>query len=118
MRKDHPAPRVDIEQRPSDPVLSQTRPYFVKSTPNGLQTGIPIGQPNSTVLMSTPICFRSSIGLSDFSHVRTGSPPAPVRKKITSILFRGKDWIGRLMFHLLHGTIYGTPIRLADSTRP
>src|SRR5579863_4346172 len=49
--------------------------------PKGLQTGILIGQPNSTLLMSAPIRFRSS-GESDLSHSRTGSPPASVRKKI------------------------------------
>src|SRR6202142_3512582 len=48
----------------------------------GLQTGIPTGQPNSTVLMSSPIRFRSSLEGRFFSHSRTGSPPAAVRKKI------------------------------------
>jgi hypothetical protein len=48
--------------------------------------------------MSTPICFRSSIGLSDLNHSRTGSPPALVRKKITSIFFKAEGRNGRLMF--------------------
>ena len=30
MQQDHPAPRIDIKHHPSDPVLGQTRPHFVK----------------------------------------------------------------------------------------
>src|ERR1700722_670452 len=49
---------------------------------SGRHTGMPIGQPNSTVLMSSPIRFRSSRDNRLFSHSRTGSPPASVRKKM------------------------------------
>jgi hypothetical protein len=42
-------------------------------SPSGLQTGIPMGQPNSTVLISSPMRFRSS-DESSFSQSRTGSP--------------------------------------------
>src|SRR5208282_4286517 len=55
--------------------------------PRGLHTGIPTGQPNSTVLMSSPMRFRSSDDGSPFSHSRTGSPPASVRKKIAGTRF-------------------------------
>src|SRR5882762_238357 len=51
-------------------------------SPNDLQTGIPMGQPNSTVLIFSPIRFRSSGEGSPFNQSRTGSPPASVRKKI------------------------------------
>src|SRR5258706_3361216 len=49
--------------------------------PKALKTGMPTGQPYSTLLMSSPIRLRSS-GESALSHSRTGSPPASVRKKI------------------------------------
>src|SRR6266568_710312 len=49
--------------------------------PKGLHTGIPMGQPNSTVLMSSPMRLRSSEERL-FNQSRTGSPPASVRKKI------------------------------------
>src|ERR1700704_474726 len=42
--------------------------------PSARQSGIPIGQENSTSLMSSPTTFRSSSGRS-FSHSRTGSRP-------------------------------------------
>src|SRR6516162_3376710 len=50
--------------------------------PNALHTGIPTGQPNSTVLMSSPIRLRSSGKGRLLSQSRTGSLPASVRKKI------------------------------------
>src|SRR5271157_4848599 len=56
-------------------------------SPNGLQTGIPIGQPNSTVLMFSPMRFRSSGEGSPFSQSRTGSPPDSVLKKIAGTRF-------------------------------
>src|SRR5919108_3059395 len=49
-------------------------------SPSGLQTGIPIGHPNSIVLISFPMRFLSS-GESPFSHSRTGSPPRPCDRK-------------------------------------
>src|SRR5260370_12994742 len=52
--------------------------------PSGLQTGIPTGHPNSTVLMSSPMRFRSSAE-SPLIQSRTGSLPASVRKKIAGI---------------------------------
>jgi len=44
----------------------------------GRQTGIPIGQPYSTVLMSVPMSIRSALS-SDLSHSRTGSLPFSFR---------------------------------------
>ena len=45
-----------------------------------LHVGIPIGQPNSTVLTSAPIIFLSSL-LKLKSHSLTGSAPESVAKK-------------------------------------
>src|SRR3989338_5261065 len=45
--------------------------------------GMPSGQPNCTVLMSSPIAFLSA-ALSDLSQSRTGSPPMSVLKNRTS----------------------------------
>jgi hypothetical protein len=77
MEQNHPALLVDVEEDARNAILVQVRPYQTPSSSN-LQTGIPIGHPNSTLLMSSPIRFRSSVE-SRLSHSRTGSPPAPVR---------------------------------------
>ena len=50
--------------------------------PRDRHTGIPTGHPNSTVLISSPMSLRSSGDGRLFSHSRSGSPPASVRKKI------------------------------------
>src|SRR5438876_8049171 len=60
--------------------------------PNGLDMGIPTGQPNSTVLMSSPMRFLSSVA-SRFNQSRTGYPPASVRKKIAGALL---PWLSNL----------------------
>src|SRR5277367_4326747 len=59
-------------------------------SPSGRQTGIPTGQPNSTVLISSPMRLRSSDEQRIFSHSRTGSPPAAVRKKMTGTRLPGR----------------------------
>src|SRR5579864_5740993 len=46
-----------------------------------------MGQPNSSVLMSSPIRFLSWDEGRPFNHARTGSPPASVRKKIAGTRF-------------------------------
>jgi hypothetical protein len=78
VKQNHPAPLVDVEKNAGDSILAQARPDFEMPSPNGLLTGIPTGQPNSTVLMSSPMRFRSSED-NCFSHSRTGSPPDSVR---------------------------------------
>lgn len=54
--------------------------------PRNRHTGMPIGHPNSTVFMSSPIRFRSSL-VRVFNQSRTGSPPASVRKKMAGTRF-------------------------------
>ena len=61
-------PRVKLER------TSQRPP------PSARTSGMPIGQENSTSLMSSPKIFRSSTG-SRRSHSRTGSRPLSERKK-------------------------------------
>src|SRR5258708_16286960 len=50
------------------------------------QTGIPIGQPYSTVLISPPIIRLSSLSRS-FSHSLTGSVPEAVLKNLAGRIF-------------------------------
>src|SRR5690348_15371348 len=47
--------------------------------------GIPMGHPNSTVFMSSPI-RRQSSRLNSFNHSLTGSVPEAVRKNLTAII--------------------------------
>jgi hypothetical protein len=56
-------------------------------SPKGLHTGMPIGQPNSTGLISSPMRLRSADEGKLFNQSRTGSPPASVRKKIAGTRF-------------------------------
>jgi hypothetical protein len=56
-------------------------------SPKGLHTGMPIGQPNSTVLIFSPMRLRSADEGRLFHQSRTGSPPASVRKKIAGTRF-------------------------------
>ncbi len=53
-------------------------------------SGIPRGQPNWDVLMSSPTAFRSS-RTSPSSHSRTGSLPISVRKNTTSKIGRRRS---------------------------
>src|SRR5437588_12828107 len=50
------------------------------------QTGIPMGQPYSTVLISPPIIRLSSLSKS-FSHSLTGSVPEAVLKNLAGRIF-------------------------------
>jgi hypothetical protein len=70
--------------------------------PIGLQTGVPIGQQNSTVAISMPIFLQSSGGSSPFGHSRTGSPPASVRKKYAQFVSYASIRINRKW------TVYGS----------
>src|ERR1700677_3468255 len=87
MQQNHPAFLVDIENYPRDPVLRQFAPHFIEPVSHWPENGIPTGQPNSTVLMSSPIRLRSSGDARLFNQSRTGSPPASVRKKIAGTCF-------------------------------
>jgi hypothetical protein len=80
VQKNHATLLIDIKENSRNSVFVNVVRASYKPSPSGLQTGIPIGQPNSIVLMSFPMRFLSSVG-SVFSHSRTGSPPASVRKK-------------------------------------
>lgn len=66
--------------RPSEIRLRTSNKPF----PIGRQTGIPIGQPNWTVLMSSPIWRRSALS-SPLSHSLTGSVPVSEVQKTTGI---------------------------------
>jgi hypothetical protein len=82
VEQNYPVLLVDVKEHSCDSVLRQARPHFVNAITQGLAHWHPTGQPNSTVLISSPIRFRSSGEGRFFSQSRTGSPPASVRKKI------------------------------------
>jgi hypothetical protein len=78
MEQHHPALLVDIEKHARNSVLGQARPHFIDAIAQWFANGHANGQPNSTVLISSPMRFRSSGG-NPFNHSRTGSPLASVR---------------------------------------
>lgn len=78
VQQHHPAHPVDIKDHSRNSVLGQAGANLIEPATLRTQTGIPMGQPNSTVRMSAPIRFLSSRGKL-FSHSRTGSLPASVR---------------------------------------
>src|SRR6266581_8718306 len=61
------------------------------------QTGIPMGQPYSTVLISPPIIRLSSLSKS-FSHSLTGSVPEAVLKNLAGRIF-SESFI-RMLYHI------------------
>jgi hypothetical protein len=77
VKKNHAFLYVDVKRtlamRVGRVVLTSNRP-----PPSGRHTGMPIGQPNSTVLISAPINFFSIVD-NDFNQSLTGSRPASVR---------------------------------------
>jgi hypothetical protein len=86
MQENHPLIPIDIEENASNSIPGKFVLTSCRPLPNGLQVGIPTGQPNSTALMSSPIMRRSSWTIA-LSQDRTGSVPASVRKKKAGIRF-------------------------------
>src|ERR1700684_1661819 len=83
-------------------------------SPIDLHVGIPTGQPNSTVLMSSPM-QRLSFASSDFNHSRSGSLPAFVLKKTAGIRFVGtrRGGVGPLI--VAECTLRGTSVSTAQT---
>jgi hypothetical protein len=86
IQQNHPSLLVDVKKHSRDAVLGQGCSHLVRAAPRDLHTGMPTGQPNSMVFLSSPMRFRSSAG-SVFNQARRGSPPASVQKKMAGILF-------------------------------
>src|SRR5579884_733431 len=68
--------------------IRETATYLpkVSISRSGRQTGRPMGQPYSTVLMSPPIIRLSSLSRA-FSHSLTGSVPEAVLKNLAGRIF-------------------------------
>jgi hypothetical protein len=60
VQKNHLLLSVYIEQHASDTVLRKVGADLIDAIPSGRQSGMPKGQPNSTVLISAPMRLRSS----------------------------------------------------------
>src|ERR1700693_2466701 len=86
MQQDHSALFVDVKKDSRDSVLSQVRPHLIDPATHGLQTGIPIGQPNSTVL----------IFLSDAFPIFRRKPLQPVPHRLATSLGAIEDGWNRL----------------------
>jgi hypothetical protein len=78
VEQNHPGSLVDAKKHPRDSILREARPHFINAVTKGFANGHSDWPANSTVLISSPMRFRSSGG-SSFRHARTGSPPASVR---------------------------------------
>jgi len=78
VQQHHAASLIDTKKNPGNPVSVERTSDFEEPATIGRQSGIPSGQPNSTVLISSPIRFLSASSGKPFSHSRTGSPPLSV----------------------------------------
>ena len=86
MQQDHTLKFVHIKQNSCNAMACKIGSDLIQTIPKWTAYGIPMGQPNSTVIISMPISLRSSRD-KPFSQSRTGSPPASVRKKIAGMRF-------------------------------
>src|SRR5579884_2465396 len=79
--------------------IRETATYLpkVSISRSGRQTGRPMGQPYSTVLMSPPIIRLSSLS-SSFSHSLTGSVPEAVLKNLAGRIF--SESFMRILYHI------------------